>query len=77
MVKEMMYQSTPTVPPVGGPQTSRLQPSSTVAVKLVNQRSTLYDAPMLIPKEASNQNGFHCTMMSACASNQAFRLPDW
>ena len=36
---EMMYQSTPTVPPVGGPHTSRLQPSSTVVVKLVNERS--------------------------------------
>ena len=26
---------------------------------------------------ASIQKGFHCTMMSAWASNHALRLPDW
>ncbi len=39
-VKEIMYQSTETLPPVGGPHNCRSQPSSTEAVNEVNNRLT-------------------------------------
>src|SRR5277367_2590191 len=46
-VNEMMYQETCTSPPIFGPQTFKLAPSSTLKVLVTNNRSTRYDAPRL------------------------------